>query len=217
MNIGLQMVEKHCDPCCESDSYFLTLLSCVFCAFLCAAARPQSCTGSQKATKRETLRTSGGPRLSEEGTGEADVGGGSSGLINLPELVCESLRDRVSQAGVRGLLCWSSPHREAVVRPTPPASVHPLRPAPRVSASGNRALWSPLIEDVWLLCPLLNLGSDLRGHLCNPNIADTWRRWKATGSFFTLHYYRAVSLLKCAIIQLKDLSAPQLEALSLLM
>lgn len=56
--------------------------------------------------------------------------------------------------------------------------------ATRIPASGNTALWSPLMEDVWLLCSLLNLGSNLQGCLCNPNITGTWRRWKAEKAHF---------------------------------
>lgn len=84
----------------------------------------------------------------------------------------------------------------ATARP-PPASVHPT--------VASRALWSPLMEDVWLLCPLLNPGSDLQGRLCNPNITDTWRRWKAAGVVFHSRLLPAISVPKCVLIPPRDL------------
>lgn len=54
------------------DSYVLALLSCVFCAFLSAAAQPRGFTRSE-GTNRETLKASGGPRLSEGGLWSAAI------------------------------------------------------------------------------------------------------------------------------------------------
>ncbi len=90
------------------------------------------------------------------------------GPINLPELVCESLRDRVSQAAARGHLSTEELLSGFFSTTSTSCFCPSSETATRVPASGNRALWSPLMEDVWLLCPLSNLGSALQGRLCNP-------------------------------------------------
>lgn len=155
-----------------------------------------------------------------QGLGGGGVGGGDSPVwatrvggasINLPQLVYESLRDVFSRGAVRGL---SQPglHRRAFVRNHQHLhlllpSIHPSSsehsPPPMISTSGCSALW-------W------NLGPYLQGCLCNQNITDTWRRWKASGSFFTrtiTGYFRAEM---CRNNTLRPLQLQRWEALSAL-
>lgn len=93
------MSEKHHNPNCVSDSYFLTLLLlCVLCIPLCCcpATRLHEVTGHKEGDTEDEW---GASPVCGAGVVEGVVG-----PINLPELVCESLRDSVSQAAVRGHL-----------------------------------------------------------------------------------------------------------------
>lgn len=210
LKFWVQMAEKHHNPNCVSDSYFLTLPSCVFCAFLSAAARPQGFTRSQ-GTKRETLGGRvGGPACLSTGCGVRQQEGWWRVvvLINLPELVCESLRDSDSQAAVRGHLR--------------PGCTEELLSG--FSTAANTSCYCPSTKNCnedprfRRQCPVISTyvrymaalpsvkpGVRSAGALMKPKHHRHLAEMKGGAAHFSLALLPAISALKCAIITLKGL------------
>lgn len=218
-SLGTNSKENH-DPDCVSDSYFLTLL-CVVCF---AHSSPlllshKAAQGHRAQRKRHWGRVGGpaapsaGCRAGNKGGGvEGWRGGGGNGPINLPELVCESLRDSLSQGAVRGHF-HPSLHRGAVVMPL--FLHHHLlllsirwnlqrRPLPQAAQACDLHLWK-----MYGCCALCKTW----GQICRSTYVTQTSQtpgWdERCAAHFSLPLLAVVSVLKCTIITVRDLCTPK--------
>lgn len=173
------------DP--DSSSFFCLLPFGLVCFVHSSLLLPDHKASQGHGAQRETLRRSGGPGcLSTGKEGERGRWSHKSAWAGLREFEGQWFTGSTEGPPLPRPARRNRFQASPPPPPTTPASVHPPTQRPVRFASGNKALWSPIMEDVWLLRSLLNLGSDLQGCLCNPNITDTWRRWKVELLVFPL-------------------------------